>query len=299
MCVAALHHWLTAPPASRWQARGQRAWIGLRQIFRNPAAAGGLALILIIALLALLAPWIATHDPLAQDLGRRLAPPSALNWLGTDEFGRDIFSRLVWGSRITLRTVALAAVIVGPVGLLVGTVAGALGGWVDAVLMRITDIFLAFPRLILALALTAALGPGIDNAVIAIGLTGWPPLARLARAEALTARRADFIAAAQVMGAGRLRIIVGQILPLCLPSAIVRLTLDMAGVILVAAGLGFLGLGAQPPSPEWGAMVAAGRNFVFDQWWVAAWPGLAICLVSLGFNLLGDGLRDVLDPKST
>jgi len=166
------------------------------------------------------------------------------------------------------------------------------------VLMRITDIFLAFPRLVLALAFAAALGPGIENAVIAIALTAWPPYARLARAETLTRRRAEFIQAAELQGASALRIIATQIVPLCLPSVIVRLTLDMAGIILTAAGLGFLGLGAQPPAPEWGAMVSSGRQVLLDQWWVATIPGLAIFIVSLGFNLLGDGLRDAGDARS-
>jgi peptide/nickel transport system permease protein len=188
-------------------------------------------------------------------------------------------------------------VIVGPVGLLVGTAAGYFGGWFDTVLMRVTDIFLAFPRLILALAFVSALGPGIENAVIAIALTAWPPYARIARAETLTIRNADFIAAARLSGASGARVLFRHVMPLCLSSVIVRVTLDMAGIILIAAGLGFLGLGAQPPSPEWGAMIASGRKFLLDQWWVATLPGLAICIVSLGFNLLGDGLRDVLDPK--
>src|SRR3712207_2836825 len=167
-----------------------------------------------------------------------------------------------------------------------------------SVLMRITDIFLAFPRLILALAFVAALGPGIENAVIAIAITSWPPYARIARAETLMIRNSDFIAAVKLQGASTPRIIFGHVVPLCISSVIVRVTLDMAGIILTAAGLGFLGLGAQPPSPEWGAMVATGRNYLIDQWWVAAVPGLAIFVVSLGFNLLGDGLRDVLDPKA-
>ena len=164
--------------------------------------------------------------------------------------------------------------------------------------MRITDIFLAFPRLILALAFVAALGPGIDNAIIAIAITSWPPYARIARAETLMIRNSDFIAAVKLQGASAPRIILGHVVPLCLSSLIVRVTLDMAGIILTAAGLGFLGLGAQPPLPEWGAMVATGRNYLIDQWWVAAMPGAAIFVVSLGFNLLGDGLRDVLDPKA-
>jgi peptide/nickel transport system permease protein len=182
--------------------------------------------------------------------------------------------------------------------LAVGTAAGYFGGWVDVVLMRITDIFMAFPRLILALAFASALGPGIENAIIAIAITAWPPYARLARAETLTIRDTDYINAARLQGASHLRILWGHITPLCLSSAIVRVTLDMAGIILIAAGLGFLGLGAQPPQPEWGAMIAGGRRFIIDQWWVATMPGLAIFVVALGFNLLGDGLRDVLDPKA-
>jgi peptide/nickel transport system permease protein len=188
-------------------------------------------------------------------------------------------------------------IIVGPVGLLVGTVAGYVGGWLDTMLMRITDIFLAFPRLILALAFVAALGPGIGNAITAIAITAWPPYARIARAETLTVRNSDFIAAIRLQGASTGRIIWGHIVPLCTSSLIVRLTLDMAGIILTAAGLGFLGLGAQPPLPEWGAMISSGRQYLLEQWWVATMPGIAIFLVSLGFNLLGDGLRDVLDPK--
>ena len=204
----------------------------------------------------------------------------------------------MWGSRITLYIVGLVSVIVVPVGLAIGVVAGYVGGWVDSALMRLTDDFLAFPRLILALAFVAALGPGLENAVLAIALTSWSPYARIARAEALTLRRSDFILAARSQGIPHLQIIVSHVAPMCVSSVIVRLTLDMAGIILTAAGLGFLGLGAQPPTPEWGAMIALGREYLLDQWWVPAFPGMAILVVSLGFNLLGDGLRDVLDPKS-
>ena len=178
-----------------------------------------------------------------------------------------------------------------------GTIAGYAGGWTDAVLMRLTDIFLAFPKLILALAFVAALGPGIENAVIAIAITSWPPYARIARAETLTVRNSDYIKAVEIMGASPTRIVLRHVMPLCISSLIVRVTLDMAGIIIIAAGLGFLGLGAQPPLPEWGAMIASGRRFILDQWWVAAMPGMAILAVSLGFNLLGDGLRDALDPR--
>ena len=282
-------------PQSRAQARlaqAYRRWLAFRA---NPLAVLGLAIIAALALAAAFAPWLATHDPLAQDLAQRLRPASAAHWLGTDSLGRDIFSRIVFGARITLTIVLLVVASVGPLGLLVGCAAGYLGGWWDKALMRVTDVFLAFPRLILALAFVAALGPGLVNAVIAIAFTAWPPYARVARAETLVIRGSDYIAAARLQGASRARVLLRHVMPMCVPSLIVRSTLDMAGIILTAAGLGFLGLGAQPPLPEWGAMIAAGREQIFDQWWVAAFPGLAICLVALGFNLLGDGLRDVLD----
>jgi peptide/nickel transport system permease protein len=217
--------------------------------------------------------------------------------MGTDELGRDILSRVIYGARITLFIVLLVALISAPLGLIVGAVAGYFGGWVDRVMMGITDIFLSMPRLILALAFVAALGPGIENAVIAIAITAWPVYARIARAETLTFRNSEFIQAVRMQGAGNVRIIGRHILPLCMSSTIVRVTLDMAGIILTAAGLGFLGLGAQPPLPEWGAMISRGRAFILDQWWVATMPGFAIVIVSLGFCLFGDGLRDVLDPR--
>lgn len=293
-----LRAWLLADsPGSRWQARLGRAYHGARVMARNPLAVAGLAILVALVLVAAAAPVLAPHAPTAQDLGQRLLPPGPGHWLGTDELGRDILSRILHGARITLYIVALVVVIAAPVGLLVGTVAGYFGGWADAALMRLTDVFLAFPKLILALALVAALGPGLENAVLAIAVTSWPPYARIARAETLTVRGADFIAAARLVGASRWRIVRTHIMPLCLSSVVIRSTLDMAGIILTAAGLGFLGLGAQPPAPEWGAMVAAGRQFLVDQWWVATMPGIAIFLVSLGFNLLGDGLRDALDPR--
>ncbi|MDE2080665.1 MAG: ABC transporter permease [Burkholderiales bacterium] len=293
-----LHVWLLAErPRSRRQAALGRLVRGARGFARNRLALLGLAIVLALVALAALAPLLAPASPTAGDLAARLLPPSAAHWLGTDDQGRDILSRLLFGARITLAVVALVAVLAAPIGLLVGTVAGYAGGWVDAVLMRLTDLFLAFPRLILALAFVAALGPGLINAVIAIAITSWPPYARIARAETLGLRQADYISAVRLLGAGPWRIVLRHIMPMCLSSVIVRVTLDMAGIILTAAGLGFLGLGAQPPSPEWGAMIAGGRAYVIDQWWVAAAPGAAIFIVSLGFNLLGDGLRDALDPK--
>jgi peptide/nickel transport system permease protein len=292
------HAWLTAEaPSSRLQARVINAYRTALGFLRNPLALVGLGIVIALLLIAAIAPLLAHAPPDAQDLSLRLRPPDARHWFGTDELGRDIYSRVLYGARITLGIVSLVVLIVAPLGLFVGCVAGYRGGVVDTALMRITDIFLAFPRLILALAFVAALGPGIENAVIAISLTTWPPYARIARAETLLIRDSDFINAARLLGASWPRIVFLHVMPLCLSSMIVRVTLDMAGIILTAAGLGFLGLGAQPPSPEWGAMISTGRKYILDQWWVAAFPGLAICLVSLGFNLLGDGLRDVLDPK--
>ena len=302
--TSGLHQWLMSEqPASRRQAALGRAYAGWRTFARNRLALLGFIIVLALVLVALLAPLLAPYSPFEGDLATtRLLPPSSAHWFGTDDQGRDILSRLIHGSRITLFVVVLVALLAAPIGLLVGTVSGYAAAhgapWLDTLLMRTTDIFLAFPRLILALAFVAALGPGIENAVLAIAITSWPPYARIARAETLTVARADYIAAVQLIGASHARVVLRHLMPMCLPSVIVRVTLDMAGIILTAAGLGFLGLGAQPPSPEWGAMIAAGRQYVLDQWWVAAGPGLAIFVVSLAFNLLGDGLRDTLDPKS-
>jgi peptide/nickel transport system permease protein len=295
-----LQAWLSDPaPVSLAQARLKLLAAGAAKLGANPLALLGLIIVAALILIALLAPLVAGGvSPIEQNLAGRLQPPSGAHWFGTDELGRDIFARTVYGARATLAIVALVGLIVVPVGLAIGTASGYAGGVVDTILMRITDIFLAFPSLVLALAFAAALGPGIINAVIAISLTAWPPYARLARAETASIAHSDFIAAVVLQGASTPRILFRHIVPLCLSSVIIRLTLDMAGIILTAAGLGFLGLGAQPPTPEWGAMVAAGRSVVLDQWWVATIPGFAIFFVSLAFNILGDGLRDVFDPKS-
>jgi len=291
---------LSETPTSRRHARMAAFYKGWLTLRSNHMAMVGLGIIAVLIGTAIFAPLLAPHDPFVQDLANRLQPLGAEDHiLGTDTLGRDILSRMIYGSRITLYIVALVAMIAPIAGLLVGTVSGYAGGWTDIILMRITDIFLAFPRLVLALAFVAALGAGIENAVLAIALTAWPPYARMARAETLTIRSSDYISAIRLQGAGPFRIITKHIWPLCISSLIVRVTLDMAGIILAAAGLGFLGLGAQPPSPEWGAMISEGRRFILDHWWIATMPGLAIFTVSLAFNLLGDGLRDVLDPKDS
>ena len=298
--MSTLSAWLLDPnPKSRLQSRMAQSWLSWLRFRRNPLGMIGLAITLALILIAIFAPVLAPYDPITHNLAERLQPPGTLgHWMGTDDFGRDIWTRILFGSRITLYIVLLVILTAPVVGLIIGTVAGYFGGWTDQILMRITDIFLAFPKLILALALVAVLGRGMENAVLAIALTSWPPYARVARAETLTVRNSDYIAAVRLQGASALRIIWLHIMPMCLPSVIIRVTLDMAGVILTAAGLGFLGLGVQPPQPEWGVMISTGRKFLFEQWWVATMPGLAIFTVSLGFNLLGDGLRDVLDPRS-
>ncbi|GAA5617795.1 nickel transporter permease [Brucella anthropi] len=298
MIFANFHNWaLDDSPASRSQAnwgRRYRIWVNLRA---NPLAMIGLFIIVAFVVLSLAAPLLTPYDPSVQDLGNRLSAPTAAHLFGTDELGRDILSRILYGGRVTLGMVIAVVVLVAPIGLFIGCIAGYFGGIVDTALMRVTDVFLAFPRLILALAFVAALKPGVESAVLAIALTAWPPYARLARAETMTLRKSDFIAAAKLTGASPFRIILRHIMPLCVPSVIVRITLDMSSIIITAASLGFLGMGAQPPSPEWGAMIATAKRFIFEQWWVATIPGIAIFLVSLAFNFLGDGLRDVLDPK--
>ncbi|MBZ9657108.1 ABC transporter permease [Phyllobacterium lublinensis] len=290
--------WLTTEePSSASHAAFQNVWLVWRRFASNPLGIAGLMIILLLVFVAIFVPWLAPYSPFEQNLRETLVAPNSQHLLGTDELGRDILSRILWGSRITLSIVAIVSVIVAPIGLIVGCVAGYYGGWLDTVLMRITELFLSFPSLILALAFVAALGPSLNNAIIAIALTQWPPIARLARAESLSLRNRDHISAVRLMGASNLRIVLGHIAPLCVPSVIVRITLNMAGIILTAAGLGFLGLGAQPPSPEWGAMVSTGRRFMLDSWWVGTMPGLSILTVSLAFNLVGDALRDALDPR--
>lgn len=257
----------------------------------------GLTLVFIVVAMALFAPLLAPFDPNAQVIAQRLQAPSALHWFGTDGFGRDLLSRVIYGARPTLLLVALILILTIPVGLLIGITAGYVGGWTERVLMRITDIFLSLPNLVIALALVAMLGPGLMNGALALALTSWPPFARQARAETLALRRSDYLAAARMQGITGLRLMFGHILPLCMPTAVVRAALSLGGIILSAAGLGFLGMGVQPPTAEWGSMVAEGSKVIFDQWWVAAAPGGAILFASLAFNLTGDGLRDRLDTR--
>ena len=298
-----MNHLETDQPFSRSEVRSKRLEAKIRYLKdsytlwrKNRLMIIGTFIILFLILVAGLAPFLATHDPYNQVLSDRLFPPSTQHLFGTDSLGRDIYSRVVFGARVTLTIAFLVAFISTPLGLVIGVTAGWFGGVVDEILMRLSDVFLAFPRLILAIAFAAALGPGVENAIVAIAIANWPSYARLARAETLSVRNNDYIQVIRTMGAGNLRIMAGHITPMCLSSIIVRMSLDMGTIILTAAGLGFLGLGAQPPTPEWGLMVSDGRQFLVDQWWVSTLPGFAILIVVMGFNLMGDGIRDILDP---
>jgi len=268
-----------------------------RQIVRNPLSLTGLVIIVALVLLAILAPYIAPCDPFATDPINKLEPPSLTHLMGSDGLGRDIFTRVLYGTRISLWIAVLILLLAGVLGTTVGILAGYLGGFWDNLLMRVTDIFMAFPRLILAMAIAAALGPSLTNVVIAISFSAWTVFARLARARAIAVREEDYVEAARAVGASNFRIILRHILPMAISPVIIQGTISMGGIILTAAGLGFLGFGAQPPTPEWGVMVSDGRNFMPHGWWVSTFPGLAIMVTVLGFNLLGDGIRDILDPR--
>jgi len=244
-----------------------------------------------------LGDFLAPYKPLAVDITNRLQPPSVQHFFGTDEFGRDVFSRLLSGAKYSIQTGVVVLAIAIPLGSILGAIAGYFGGKYDEVIMRITDVFLAFPSLILAMAVSAALGPSLQNVMLSLIVVWWPAYARLVRGQALSVRENAYIEAARSMGASRVRIIFQHILPNSISPVIVRATLEMGMVIIWAAGLSFLGFGAQPPSPEWGRLITEGRIYIFQAWWITAFPGLAILLVVLGFNLLGDGLRDILDPK--
>jgi peptide/nickel transport system permease protein len=285
--TAPLGHALEIPP----RARARRA------LLRSPLAVVGLALILIFAASAVLAPYLAPFGPIDQVLSQRLKPPSPAHWLGTDQLGRDLLSRLLFGARISL-TVGL--VVVGSAGIfgtLIGLIAGYVSGSVDEVLMRVTDVFFAFPPLILAMAIAGALGPGLNNAMVAIAVVTWPVYARLVRGQVLSLRQREFVEAARSIGASTPRILWRHLLPNTLAPILVQASFDMGGAVLAAAGLSFIGFGAQPPTPEWGVMISEGRKFISTQLWLSLFPGLAILFTVAAYNLIGDGLRDALDPR--
>ena len=266
-------------------------------ILANPLNVLALALIAVFAACALLAPLLAPYDPLVQELGSRLRPPSPEHWLGTDSLGRDIASRILYGARISLIIGVVVVVSAGVVGTVIGLVAGYAGGFVDEVLMRLTEVFLAFPALILAMAIAGALGPSLTNAIIAIAAVTWAVYARLTRGQILSLRRREFVEAARAIGASRVRILWHHLLPNVIAPLMIQASFDLGSSIIAAAGLSFIGFGAQPPTPEWGVMISEGRNYISTQPWLSLFPGLAILFAVGSFNLLGDGLRDAFDPR--
>ncbi len=277
-------------PESPWRK-------AVRQLVRNPTAMIGLAVLVVLTLVAIAAPWLAPYDPIRQNPLMSLKPPSAEHWLGTDQFGRDIFSRILYGARISLRIGLVSVGIAIALGGFLGLVSGFYGGWLDQVISRFVDLLLAFPGILLALVIVSVIGPSLTNVMVAVGIAATPTYARVVRGSVLAARENVYVEAAHALGAGDRRVLVRHVLPNVLAPVIVLATLGVAGAILTGAALSFLGLGAAPPTPEWGAMLSEGRNYMRLAWWISTFPGLAIMLAVLATNLFGDGLRDALDPR--
>ena len=264
---------------------------------KNHLAVAGSAVVVLLFALSILAPWISPYDPAAIDLKNILQPPSAQHWFGTDQLGRDVLSRMIWGAQISLKVGFVSTGIAIFIGTILGAVAGYYGRWVDAVIMRFVDIMLCFPTFFLILAVIAFLEPSIWNIMIIIGATGWMGITRLVRADFISLKERDFVQAARVIGAGDARIIFIHVLPNCMASVLVAATLGVAGAILTESALSFLGIGVQPPTPSWGNILTAGKDNIDIAWWLSLYPGLAILVTVLGYNMLGEGIRDSLDPR--
>jgi peptide/nickel transport system permease protein len=288
---------VTTEPSLGFWTRTRRSAL-FRHLLLDPTSALGTAIVLFVVFLAVFGPMLAPYSPIKPDFNSMLAEPSRAHFFGTDIIGDDIFSRVLAGARLSIGTAASLLAIAVAIGLFLGAVAGYAGGWIDEIVMRLTDMFLAFPALILALAVAATLGPGLISAMIALSMAFWPWYARLLRGQVLSLKKRDYVEAARVIGGSNLTIMRRHILPNAISPIIVELSLDMGFAVLATSALSFIGVGAQPPSPEWGAMIVAGRDYIRTAWWLAAFPGLALTLTVLGFNLLGDGLRDALDPRS-
>lgn len=281
--------------ASIQSKRGRR--VAIQRFLRgNPLVLVGIGLFLLWVFISLTAPQLAPYEPMQQNIADRLQGPNATYWFGTDQLGRDIFSRVLYGGRLSLPAGLLVVLIAGAIGAVLGALAGFIGGWFDELTMRLTEVFMAFPTIILAMAIAAALGPSLLNAVIAMVVVWWPNYARVVRSLVIGLKREEYVEAARAIGLPEQRILWRTVLPNCLAPAVVLGTIDLGNAILVFAGLSFLGLGPEPSTPEWGRMIADGIEF-FDQWWMAAFPGLAIFSVVIGFNFIGDGIRDMLDPR--
>ncbi len=286
----------SAPAAPAAPSRARRIW---RRLWRRKGAVVGAALVLFFVVVAVLAPWISPYDPAKADWLQVRKAPSAAHWLGTDEIGRDLLARMIWGARASLLAGVVSVSIALLIGVPVGLLSGYCRGWIDHVLQRITDALLACPFLILAIALAAFLGPSLTNAMIAIGVSTVPVFVRLTRGQVLAVTVEDYVEAARAVGNPHYRIALRHVLPNVVPPLLVQSTLSIAAAILAEASLSFLGLGQQPPAPSWGSMLNTAKNFLAQAPWMAFWPGIAICLAVLGFNLFGDGLRDALDPKES
>ena len=273
----------------------------MRRFLRSASSVTGLVLVLLFLMVVVVGPWIVTHPEDARGavhLGEKLQAPSRAHWLGTDDVGGDVYTRVIIGARVSLQIGLVITVLAAAIGVPLGVVAGVTRGPFSEAIMRVTDVFLSVPALVLAIAIVGALGPGILNAMLALALVWWPGYVRLVEAKTLALSQGVFVEAARGLGAGRMRVIFRHVLPNALSPIIVKMSMDMGTAILTAASLGFIGLGARPPSPEWGTMISYGRNYLPTWWWYSAFPGLAIYLTVMGFNLLGDGLRDLFDPKS-
>ncbi len=278
--------------------KSRSVWkIAWKRLVKNRLALVGLSIVLIIIFIAIFANYIAPYDPLKVDLSKYLLPPSRDHLLGTDEFGRDILSRIIFGARVSLQIGFFAQVISISLGTVLGLLAGFYGGWVDDLIMRIVEILFAFPFLLFVIAVVAVFGPGIQNLYLAVALIGWAGVSRIVRGQVLSLRERDFVVSARAVGAGTWRILFKHILPNALSPIIIEATLGMGGMIMLEAGLSFLGLGVQAPTPSWGSMVQAGLAYMRSAWWYPVFPGIVIMIVVFGFNLLGDGLRDALDPR--
>ncbi|HZG13688.1 MAG TPA: ABC transporter permease subunit [Candidatus Bathyarchaeia archaeon] len=265
---------------------------------KNPLMLAGIVVLLVILLLSLFAPLISSYEPTKINIKERFAPPSAEHWFGTDEVGRDIFTRILYGARLSLGVGVAVVLGAGLIGTVIGSISGYFGGRIDQIIMRLMDMILAFPSLVLAMAVAATLGPNLQNAMLAIAIIKIPVYVRLARAETLSLREKLYVKAAVTFGIKPWRIITRHIIPNAISPVIIQVTLDIGDAILLVATLGFLGLGAQPPTPEWGAMISVGWKHLLDYWWYPTFPGFALFLASCAFNLIGDGVRDILDPKA-
>jgi len=285
----------------RWWVPGPEVRKAFRRLGRSPLSVAGLAIVAVIVLVAIFGPLLVPYPKDAHGavhIAQKLRAPSASHWFGTDQVGRDVFTRVIVGARTSLLAGVAVILLAVTVGTLLGAIAGFFGGWIGTVIMRVTDIFLTIPELILAMAFAAALGPGLFNVMVAVSLAWWPGYCRLVRANVISLRGAQFAEAAGSLGASRSRVLFRHVLPNAFPTVLVKASMDVGFAVLTTASLGFIGLGTQPPNPDWGQMVAEGRKYIRDAWWFSTFPGMAILLTVVASNLLGDGLRDIFDPRS-